>query len=94
MTYGDFKDLATETCADKVLFDKAFDIAKNRKFDGYQLGLAWMVYKPFDKENSDSVIKNANVSNEELARELHKPIIRKFYWQYVWCRFSRYVTNI
>ena len=38
-----------------------------------------MVYKPFDKENSDSVIKNANVSNEELARELQKPIIRKFY---------------
>ena len=38
-----------------------------------------MLYKPFDKENSDSVTKNANFSNEELAGELHKPIIRKFY---------------
>ena len=94
MTYGDFKDLATETCADKVLFDKAFDIAKNRKFDGYQLELAWMLYKPFDKENSDSVTKNANFFFFFLAGEWHKPIIRKFYWQYVGCRFSRYVINI
>ena len=51
MTYGDFKDLNRRTSADKVLRDKAFDIAKNPKYDGYQRGLASMVYKFFDKKN-------------------------------------------
>ena len=36
MAYGDFKDLNRRTYADKELCDKAFDIAKNRKYDGYQ----------------------------------------------------------
>ena len=43
MTYGDFKDLAKRTASDKVLRDKAFNIAKNPKYDGYQRGLASMV---------------------------------------------------
>ena len=50
MTYGDFKDLAKRTASDKVLRDKAFNIAKNPKYDGYQRGLASMVYKCFDKK--------------------------------------------
>ena len=50
MAYGDFKDLAKRTAADKVLRDKAFNIAKNPKYDGYQRGLAPMVYKFFDKK--------------------------------------------
>ena len=37
-----------------------------------------MVYRLFDKKNSGSGIKNENISNKELAEELHKPIIRKF----------------
>ena len=37
-SYGDFKDLARRTASDKVLRDKAFNIAKNRKYDGYQRG--------------------------------------------------------
>ena len=44
MAYGDFKDLQKRTAADKVLRDKAFNIAKNFKYDGYQRGLASMVY--------------------------------------------------
>ena len=48
MAYGDFKDLARRTASDKVLRDKAFNIAKNPKHDGYQRGLASMVYKSFD----------------------------------------------
>ena len=39
MAYGDFKDLAKRTASDKVLRDKAFNIAKNPKYDGYQRGL-------------------------------------------------------
>ena len=35
MAYGDFKDLNRRTAADKVILDEAFDIAKNRKLDGY-----------------------------------------------------------
>ena len=58
--------------------DKAFNIAKNPKYDRYQRGLASMVYKFFDKKTSGSGIKNENISNKELAEDLHKPIIRKF----------------
>ena len=45
MVYGDFKDLAKRTAADNILRDKAFNIAKNPKYDGYQRRLASMVYK-------------------------------------------------
>ena len=50
MANGDFKDLARRTASDKVLRNKAFNIAKNPKYDGYQRGLASMVYKFFDKK--------------------------------------------
>ena len=49
MAYGDFKDLERRTASDKVLRNKAFNIAKNPKCDRYQRGLASMVYKFFDK---------------------------------------------
>ena len=45
MAYGDFKDLAKRTIAVKVLWDKAFKIASNQKYDEYQRGLASIVYK-------------------------------------------------
>ena len=45
-----FKDLAKRTPSDKVLRDKTFNIAKNPKYDGYQRGLASMVYKFFAKK--------------------------------------------
>ena len=51
MAYGDFKDLARRTEADKVLRDKAINSDKDPKYDGYQGGLASMVYKFFDKKN-------------------------------------------
>ena len=50
MAYGDFKDLGRRTTSDKILSDKALNIAKNIKYDGYQRGLASMVYKFFDKK--------------------------------------------
>ena len=79
MACGDFKDLNRITFADKVLRDKAFNIAKNPEYDGSQQGLASMVYKFLIKKTSGSSIKNENISDKELAEELHKPIIRKFY---------------
>ena len=50
MAYGDFKDLPKRIAAYKVLRDKAFKIASDQKCDGYQRGLASMVYKFFDKK--------------------------------------------
>ena len=76
MAYGDFKDLPKRTAADKILRDKAFKIASDQKYDGYQKGLASMVYNSFDKKSSGSGI--VNKENIQLANELHKPIIKKF----------------
>ena len=78
MAYGEFKDLARRTASDKILRDKAFNIAKNEKYDGYQRGLAALVYKFFDKKSSGGSIKNENMSDQQSAKELHKSIIRKF----------------
>ena len=77
MAYGDFKDFEKRSFADNVLRDKAFNIASDQKYDGYQRGLASTVYKFFDKKSQGSGVANNN-ENIELAEELHKPIIRKF----------------
>ena len=74
MAYGKSKDLRKRTQSDKVLRDKAFKIVSNPKYDGYQRGLASMVYKFFDKKSKGSSI---NKLNYQLANEFHKPIIRK-----------------
>ena len=89
MAYGDFKDLARRTASDKILRDKAFNIAKNPKYDGYQRGLASMVYKFFDKKSKGSGVNIPLEFNEQLAKELHKPIIRNFnkrkvYYGFIW----------
>ena len=76
MAYGKTKDLVKRTQSDKVLKDKAFKIASDPKYDGYQRGLASMVYKFFDKKSKGSGIVT-NEPNYQLANELHKPVIRK-----------------
>ena len=58
MTYGKYKDLEKRTQSTKVLKVKAFEIANNPKYDGYQRGLASMVYKFFDKKSKGNGIKN------------------------------------
>ena len=58
MTYGDFKDLAKRTASDNILRDKAFNIVKNPKYDGYQRGRTSMAYKFFYKKASYSGIKS------------------------------------
>ena len=82
MAYGKTKDLAKRTQSDKVLRDKAFKIASDPKYDGYQRGLASMVYKFFDKKsallNKSSGSGIVHEPNYQLANELHKPIIKKF----------------
>ena len=63
---------------DKVLRDKTFNIAKNPNYDGYQKGLASMVYRFFGKNAVVGAVKHETIQNKELAKELQKPIIRKF----------------
>ena len=77
MVYEDFKDLVKRTAADKVLRDKTFKIASDQKYDGYQRGLASVVYKFFDKKSQGKGLAN-NKENVQLANEFHKPIISNF----------------
>ena len=96
MGYGDFKDLKKRTASDKILRDKVFNIAKNPKYDGCQRGLGSMVYKFFDKKSTSLTDKSASGSginiplefNEQLAKELHKPIIRKLEKRKVYSGFK------
>ena len=87
MAYGGFKDVKRRTASHKIIRDKAFYIAKNPKYDGYQRGIASMVYKFFDKKSSGRsrplpsaplIVNNDTKQNLQLAKELHKPIIKKF----------------
>ena len=109
MAYGDFKDLARRIAADKVLRDKAFKIASYQKYDGYQRGLASMVYKFFDKKSqgsgphssstsyrplSSTVHLANNKKNIQLADELHKPIIRKFKKRKVYSSFRDNIWGV
>ena len=89
MAYGDFKDLKRKTFSDEVLRDKVFNIAKNPKNDGYQRGLAAMVYKFFDKKSEGSGVFNSEIKqNLQLAKDLQKPIIRNFKKRTVYLRFK------
>ena len=87
MAYGDFKDLQRRTASDKVFSYKAFNIAKDPKYDGYQRGLPSIVYNFFDK-NLLHVVVLKITSNKGLAEELHKPIIRKFEKRQVYSSFK------
>ena len=75
MAHGKSKDLAKGTQSGKGLRDKAFKIASDSKYNGYQRGLASMVYKFFNKEFSERGIDNE--PNYQLENELHKLIIKK-----------------
>ena len=90
--YVDHKDLINRTEADKVLRHKAYDIAINPEYDGYQRGVASMVYKFFDKKSTRSgfkKLKNTTKSSSSiLAHELHKPIIKKFDKRKVYSQFK------
>ena len=87
MAYGDFKDLPKRTAADKVLRDKAFKFASDQKYDGYQSGLASMIYKFFDKKSQESGLASKK-ENIQLANELHEPIIKKINERKVYSSFK------
>ena len=85
MAYGKSKDLAKGTQSDKVLRDKAFKIASDPKYYGYQRGQVSMVYKFFDKKSTGSGIDAE--PKYQLANGLHRQIIGKFKNQKVYLSF-------
>ena len=100
MAYGDFKDLPRRTASDKILHDKAFNIAQIPKYDRFQRELDSLVYTFFDKKSSNgavtrafsvtlimrdkSTLKSEIIPSQELAQESEKTIIRKFVNQRVY----------
>ena len=98
--YGKTKDLIKRTQSDRVLKDKEFKIASDPKYDGYERGLASMVCKFFDKKSKGSGIfaslayKSANEPNYQLANELNKPIVRKFWKRKVYSSFRDNILGV
>ena len=98
MAYGKTKDLAKITQSDKVLKNKAFKIASDPNYDGYQEELASVVYNFFDKKsaslNKSSGSGIVNEPNYQLANELHKPIIRKLKKRKVYSPFRDNIWGV
>ena len=94
--YADNKDLLNRTKADKVLKHKAYNIASNPEYDGYQRGLASMIYKFFDKKSLGSgFARDATKSSSLiLANELHKPVIKKFNKRKVYSQFKDNIWGV
>ena len=89
--YADYKDLINRTEGDKFLRYKAYDVASNPEYDGYQRSLASMVYKFFHKKSMGSgfkKLKNTARNSSILADERHKLIIRKFNKRKVYSQFK------
>ena len=81
--YSDNKDLAKRIISDKILKDRAYEIAKNCNYDGYERAVVSMVYNFFDKKTGSGISVN-----EQRAEELHKPIIKKIKKRKVYARFK------
>ena len=92
MAYGKSKGLARRNKSDKVLKDKAFEIASNSKYDGYQRGLASIVHKFFDKTSSGSGVEAE--PNYQLANEFHRQIIRKCKRRKVYSSFRDNIRGV
>ena len=70
MAYKDFKDISRRKASDKILRDKAFNTAKNRNYDGYQRGLASMVYSFVDKKFYGSGVKSKITSKQLVISKI------------------------
>ena len=94
MAYGKYKYLEKRLQSDKVLKGNDFAIANNPKYDGYQRGLASMVYKIFDKKSKGAGIENEIKQIQQVANELHKPFIRKFKKRKVYSSFKDNIWGV
>ena len=99
--YAYNKDVINRTKADKVLRDKAYNIASNPEYDGYQKGLASMVYKFFDKKSIGRGIAGPTAKPSSLERnslkladELHKPFIKKLNKRKLYLQFKYNIWGV
>ena len=105
--YAKYKDVENRLISDQKLRNSAYEIASNPKYDGYQRGLASMVYKLFDskvapldkktmpgKGNAKHSSLERPKNNKILAEELHKPVIKKFNKRKVYSRFRDNIWGV
>ena len=85
-------DLAKITQSDKFLRDRAFKIASDPQCDGYQTGLALMVYKFFDKKSNGSGV--GAEPNYQLANEFNRQIIRTFRRRKIYSSFRDNIWGV
>ena len=103
---ADNKDLINRTKSGKVLRDKAYNIASNTEYDGYQRGLASVVFKSFDKKSMGSGVAKSTAkrsslersslksSSLKLADKLRKPVIKKFNKRKVYSQFKDNIWGV
>ena len=91
-TYHKYKDLKRRTRSDVVLKNKAYKIAVDPKYNGYERALASMVCKFFN-ERSKKII-GSGMENKQLADELHKPTIRNFKRREVYSSFKGNIWSV
>ena len=72
--------MAKRTISENILKDRAYEIARNRNYEGCQRALASMVYKFFDEKTGSGM--------SVLAKELRKPVAKKFKRRRVYARFK------
>ena len=105
--YAKYKDVENRLISDQKLRNSAYDIASNPKHDGYQRGLASMVYTFFDskvapldkktmsgKGNAKHSSLERTGNNKILAEELHKPVIKKFNKRKVYSQFRDNIWGV
>ena len=105
--YAEYKDVENRLISDQILRNSAYGIASNPKYDGYQRGLASMVYKFFDskvapldkktmsgKDNAKHSSLERTENNKILAEELHKPVIKKFNKRKVYSQFKENIWGV
>ena len=90
--YNKYNNFKNRTQSDTVLKDKAYKIAANPRIDGYQRGLAAMVDNFFN-ERSKKVL-GLGIENQQIASELHKPIIKKFKRRKVYSSFKDNIWGV
>ena len=89
MTYNKYQDLERRIQSDIVLKNKAFNIASDLRKNGYERGLTSMVFKFFYKKS-----KGSGLENQQLANELHKPIIKRFKKRKVYSSFKDNIWGV
>ena len=95
--YAKYKDIENRLIADDKLKNNAYDIASNPEYDGYQRGLASMVYKFFNLKVASpnkNISDKGTKSNKILAEELHKTVIRKFNKRKVYSQFKDNIWGV